>query len=371
MRGRSPRYRKKERGERGEIRPPPARSGTLRGRRSLPRSPTSLFGRRTFGSPNVITAAPDAQRVVTASAPGKCILLGEHAVVYGEPAIALALSLRTRVTINQGGSQHVVNGQPLSAQYHSYVKAALDASWAGGPLELTLESGVPSACGLGSSAALTVATVKALAELSGGADEGEIARRAFETELAVQQGRASPTDTSTATHGGAIYLDNVPRDGVLWSFERDGRRWAIHGLDVPPFPVVLGNVGRRAPTGEMVAKAAEFVQRSAFGKDVVRELGQLTREGKTAMLAGDVPRLGSCMNRAHRLLTIMGISTPELNGLVEACQRRAHGAKLTGAGGGGCMLALTDAPEEVAEIVRSKGATPYVVQAAAAGVRVE
>ena len=94
-----------------------------------------------------------------ASAPGKVILFGEHAVVYGEPAIAVALSLRTEVTIQENGDQHRVNGQPLTPYHHAYIKDAIENLWKEGPpLDVRTDSRVPSASGLGSSAALSVAT---------------------------------------------------------------------------------------------------------------------------------------------------------------------------------------------------------------------
>ncbi|HVL86707.1 MAG TPA: mevalonate kinase, partial [Candidatus Thermoplasmatota archaeon] len=222
-----------------------------------------------------------------------------------------------------------------------------------------------------SSAALSVATVACLSALSGKIEEAEIARRAFETELAAQDGRASPTDTSIATHGGGILLDTSEGAGHLWSFSRNDRTWHVHDQPVAPLSLVIGNVGRRAPTGEMVAKAATFVQRSSFGRDVVREIGQVARRGRTALSQGDLPALGECMNRAHDLLTILGVSTPQLDALVQACRKRSFGAKLTGAGGGGCMVALTDAPREVARIVEERGALAYVLSVPEPGVRIQ
>jgi mevalonate kinase len=133
--------------------------------------------------------------MVRASSPGKVILFGEHAVVYGEPAIALAVSRRfhTQVEERNGGKDHIVDGHKMTRAHHSYFKHAVEDYWEGGPLDIRTRSEIPSSSGMGSSAALTTSLMGCLVEMSGGniADERErIARQSFETEYCVQ-GRAS------------------------------------------------------------------------------------------------------------------------------------------------------------------------------------
>ena len=304
-----------------------------------------------------------------ASAPGKVILFGEHAVVYGEPAIAVALSLRTEVTVREGADQHRVNGAPLSPYHHAYIKDAIDALWKGPPLDVRTDSRIPSASGLGSSAALSVATVGALLQLQGRFGEELVAREAYNAEVSAQKGRGSPTDTSTVTHGAAILVDGQKRDNLLWDVQRGERRWYLHHLDAPALTLVVGHTGVRGRTADEVAKVARFVKRTGFAREVIRDLGKVARAAVPLLAAPDKPALGQRMDEAHNLLRILGVSHPRLDELCDAARRHAYGAKLTGSGGGGSMIALTDDPDACAAAIRKRGGTPYIVKLGAPGVQ--
>lgn len=303
-----------------------------------------------------------------ASAPGKVILFGEHAVVYGEPAIAVALSLRTEVTVRVGNDQHRVNGMPLNAHHHTYIKEAIEQLWKGEPLDVRTDSRLPSAAGLGSSAALTVATVGALLELDGRFGEEAVARAAYDVEVGAQRGRGSPTDTSTSTHGNAVLVDGRKGDRFLWEIRRGERRWFLHDLEMPPLTLVIGNTGVRGRTADEVAKVARFVKRGGFAKEVIRDLGKVTREAIELMRDREKMALGVAMDDAHNLLEILGVSTPKLDALCEVARKHAYGAKLTGSGGGGSMIALTDQPEACAKAIARRGGFPTIVSLGAAGV---
>ena len=303
-----------------------------------------------------------------ASAPGKVILFGEHAVVYGEPAIAVALNLRTEVTIREGGDQHRVNGAPLSAYHHTYIKEAIDALWKGGPLDVRTDSRLPSASGLGSSAALSVATVGALLEMQGRFSQELVARESYNAEVNAQKGRGSPTDTSTASHGAAVLVDGKQGPGFLWEIRRGERAWSLHHLEMPPLTLVVGNTGTRGRTADEVAKVARFVKKTGFAKDVIRDLGKVCREAVPLIAAKDKTKLGQKMDQAHNLLEILGVSTSKLDDLCEAARKHAYGAKLTGSGGGGSMIALTDEPQKCAAAIQKRGGHPFIVSLGGPGV---
>jgi len=303
------------------------------------------------------------------SAPGKIILLGEHAVVFGKPAIAMGIDMRLTCKVAEGRS-NMVNGQPLSDRYHSYIAVAIRDHWDGGPLNVTVDSEIPTGSGLGSSAALSVALLGAMSAMRGGIDEEGVARAAFDVESKVQ-GRASPLDTSVSCHGHGVYIDSIEGEGLLWHIERDVRQWYVHHCQVPDLTFVIGFTGVRAPTGPLVAKVKRYVDRTRFAMEVVDEIGTITEEGARRLRDRDVVALGGLMTRDHNLLTILGVSSPELQRLVDAALPYSYGAKLTGAGGGGSMIALTDRPEKVVEAIRRRGGTPYVVRTGVDGVRVE
>jgi mevalonate kinase len=302
------------------------------------------------------------------SAPGKVILFGEHAVVYGEPAIAVAIHLRTEVSIREQGDKHRVNGQPLSPQYHAYIKDAIDGLWKGGPLDVRTDSRVPSASGLGSSAALSTATVAALLQLQGEFSPERCAREAYNAEFAAQKGRGSPTDTSTVTHGHAVLVDKVAGPNLLWQVQRGDRKWFLHHLDIPSLTLVVGYTGVRGRTADEVAKVARFVKRTGFAREVIRDLGRISRAAVPLLQQKDKAAIGAQMDRAHNMLSILGVSHARLDELCDAARKHAYGAKLTGAGGGGSMIALTDEPEKCADAILKRGGSAHIVQLDAPGV---
>lgn len=305
----------------------------------------------------------------TSSAPGKMILLGEHAVVFGQPAVAVAVNLRLRCRMEPATSS-TLNGAPISEASHPYVRHALRLSGHEGPLALTTTSEIPSGSGLGSSAAVSTSLLALLLSRGGSFSGEDVARKAFEVELAVQ-GRASPVDTSTSVHGRGVLIDNAPGENLLWRIQKDSREWYVHHCDVPRLTFVIGFTGIRASTGPLVAKVKRYYDRTVFARDIIQEIGQLTREGITKLKRGDVVGLGELMTKDHRLLAILGVSSPELDRLVSAALPDSYGAKLTGAGGGGSMIALTDHPKQVSEAIRLKGGIPFEVAIGEDGVRIE
>jgi mevalonate kinase len=261
-----------------------------------------------------------------------------------------------------------VNGAPLNPHHHAYIKDAVDNLWKGGHLDIRTDSKLTSASGLGSSAALSVATTAALLQMQGRFSEELVARESYNAEWSAQKGRGSPTDTSTSSHGSAILVDREKGHGFLWDIARGERRWYLHHLDIPPLTLVIGYTGQRGRTADEVAKVARFVKRGAFARDIMRDLGKVTREARILLEEREKMALGVCMDDAHNLLTVLGVSTMKLDQLCEAAREHAYGAKLTGSGGGGSMIALTDEPEKCAAAIAKKGGIATVVHLGGAGV---
>lgn len=304
---------------------------------------------------------------MAASAPGKLILFGEHAVVFGEPALSTAIDLRTEVYARSYG-EWLVNGASLDEPKYRYVKAAMQRSGAGGPLWIEIRSMIPAGAGLGSSAAVTVASLAAVSATERDLDLPSLARQAFEIEHDVQ-GRASPIDTSTATAGGGVLVRRGEGADLLWTIRRDTRTWSLHRCRLPELTLIVGNTGLSAATGPLVAGVKKRVETSPDAATMVKEIGQITMDGLAALQRGDLEAAGRLMDRDHELLNALGVGHPLLDKLVKAARGSSHGAKLTGAGGGGSMVALTDDPEKTARAIREAGGKPFLIRSDPEGVR--
>ena len=300
--------------------------------------------------------------MVTASAPGKVYLFGEHAVVYGEPAVPCAIERRARVTVEErddGTTVHLddltIDGftieytgdasegpdvdvsESLVEAGVGYINEAIEqARDAAGVddvgFEINVESSIPLGAGLGSSAAVVVAVIRAAtAELGVELSDREVADRAYQVEHAVQDGEASRADTFCSAMGGAVRVEGD-----------DCRR--IDGVDNLPF--VIGYDGGAGDTGALVAGVRQLREEYDFAADTVEAVGDIVRQGERALKAGDLVELGELMDFNHGLLSALGVSSRSLDSMVWAAREAgAHGAKLTGAGGGGCITALDPTPE--------------------------
>jgi len=297
------------------------------------------------------------------------ILLGEHAVVFGKPALALAIDMRITSTVTVS-SDFAVNGHRMNKKYHSYISSALDEAWGGPPISVETASKIPSGSGLGSSAAVTVSCVGALLAAKGRFDPETVARKSFEVEFRVQ-GAASPTDTSTASHGHGVVVSPERMDGFLWSIEKGGRVWNVHHCAVPELTFVVGYTGIHAATGPLVADVRRLVESDDEARKAVDRIGSIVEEGVEALASGDKRRIGGLMEENHLLLNALGVGHHSLDSYISAAMEHSYGAKLTGAGGGGSMIALTDEPKKVAEAIRDAGGRPFTVSVGCEGVRIE
>ncbi len=280
---------------------------------------------------------------------GKLILLGEHAVVHGQPAIALTLreGVRVRVRAREPGAPASETEELRGAVAAATAALGLDEERA---FEVSVEGELPVAVGLGSSAALAVGLVRAIAAHEGRRlDRETTARLANEVEK-IFHGTPSGIDATAAS-----------QEGLIWFEAGRPPRWERLDVVVPALVVALS--GARHHTGETVGGLSERAGRHPeVYRPIFAAIGELVRAGRTALEQRDWPLLGEIMTMDHALLRGCGVSTPALDRLVEdARDAGALGAKLTGGGGGGAIVALpADSPETLVANLRERGWTAFV-----------
>lgn len=323
---------------------------------------------------------------VVASAPAKVILFGEHFVVYGEPAIVLAIDRRSYAKVENRSDKrlriHSLNlnlsgyyedqtfkveqGDPKEAKLKfDPIKLAVDkvlSRYQGSVgLDIEINSTVPVAAGLGSSASVVAAVTTAVgAALSVEISREDVLRITFEAEKVVH-GAASGVDPAIATFGGALL------------FQMDT---GFKSLEVKAdIPLVIGDTGIQRSTRLQVAKVREAKEKYPQIFDSLTRCAQeIVMRAMDALRENDLATLGELMNINHALLYGLGVSDESLEWLVTAARKAgALGAKLTGAGGGGCMLALAknEKLEDVSRAIQARGGTPFVAKKTDEGVRIE
>ena len=372
---------------------------------------------------------------IEASAPGKCILFGEHAVVFGQPAVAVAIEQRIHVSIQPiEGEDWTLEGTKLNPRKHPHLNTLRRLLWPrkdGAPaLSIEIQGDIPRASGLGSSAALSVAASAALRAARGRwvieSEQGRVWAEGYSSEIedtdaytgensgiradiyakkerqllgnealdldecsmighaveaAAQGGRASPMDASTCAHGGVILLSDQIESDNDYLYQRqlemsDGMRtWELHDLGVPKggeeVYLVIGNTGVHAPTADQVAKVAKAIQDEPERMKEIETIGLIARRGIEALKNGDYEAVGRAMTENQVMLRGLGVSCHELDDLVRAAAPSSLGAKLTGAGGGGCMVALTRNPEMTSEAIKNAGGKALVSKFGNQGMRLE
>ncbi len=291
------------------------------------------------------------------NAPGKAILLGEHAVVYGQPALAMSLEfglrvVRWNVTEKPGLTLHLpaIGLSATSAPETPFgnILKLLDESLPGSPtgLRLKVAGRLPLGAGLGGSAALSVALVRAVGELRGIAlDASAVRRHAHELEK-IFHGSPSGLDDSLAAYGGLALF--CRRSEILEALKAS---WpgseALSGtllrLDAPRPPLLVGHTNVPRDTRVMVEKVRIFQEVTPSRAEALfGEIGRITLEGVEALRRHDWSKLGQAMNRNQEKLRELELSCNEIETMISlSLEHGALGAKLTGAGGGGCVLALT------------------------------
>jgi len=281
--------------------------------------------------------------MTTARAPGKLMLFGEHGVVYGYPCIVTAIS--ERLVVGPGESRGDTR----------FIDAAVKA-WGKPGETFVAESSFSGKYGFGSSSAVTVATLKAIRS---GATNQEVFDTAYKIVLEIQ-GKASGFDVAAAVYGGTLY------------YVKDK---TIESLPITDIPLVVGYTGIKANTTALIEDVAR--KRAAEPEKVERifeAIGKLVIDAKEKMIEANWERVGRLMDFNQEYLRDLGVSSEKLELLISAAKGvGAWGAKLSGAGGGDCMIALVSKEKRqvVEEAITQVGGQVIHITTGAPGVRVD
>ncbi|MGW0182784.1 mevalonate kinase [Nocardia sp. NPDC003345] len=284
----------------------------------------------------------------------KLILIGEHTVVYGLPAVAvplrdLTVDVIVTPTDTTQAAQHFLpaagssdetlgsrftasTGSESTGDPGAAVVAASLRRWGGisDSVEVRVRSRIPPARGLGSSAATAAATVRAIADLHGVTPDASSLYRLVQIGETVSHGRASGVDAATVTAPGPLRFANGD----------------IRPITTPPDAVlVLADTGIAGRTDHAVATVRTTLHRDRTGaRRILTRASEILESAVQALASGGMHALGQSMNEFHSLLRELNVSTPGIDHLTAAARSAgAYGAKLTGGGLGGCVIALTDA----------------------------
>lgn len=326
-----------------------------------------IFSREMNGAltdTNPIRGAGIAQamgQIVEASACGKVILLGEHAVVYGRPALAAPVCrLRARVwaeplppgsgcwieATDLGEKIGLATAPPEHPLAMAVRLALTHLSLPELDLRLILRSELPIAGGLGSGAAVSAALIRAIFRWSGRlADPEVVSALVYEVEKRYH-GTPSGIDNTVIAYERPIrFVRGQPP--VFLSIAR-------------PFTLVIADSGIPSPTRETVAAVRAGWERDPGRYERLFDMiAELVQEAERCLASGRIEDLGPLLDANHRLLGELGVSSPVLDRLTEiAREAGALGAKLTGGGRGGNIIALTrpEQAERVAQALRAAGA---------------
>jgi mevalonate kinase len=293
--------------------------------------------------------------ITYAKAPAKVILFGEHAVVYGQPAIAMPVT-RVNATARilplidapQGQIQvqapdiqldkkltDLPEDHPLAAAIRLTLTAIAPVHLPS--LSVQISSTIPVAAGMGSSAATSVAIIHALSNFFGAHLSSEqISDLAFEVEK-LHHGTPSGIDNNVIAHQQPVYF--VKDQPIEFLKINNPTHW------------IVADAGEKTPTREAVAGVRERYQADpAAYSPILSAIGEITRQAREPLASGDLALLGPLLNENQDQLRMLGVSCDSLDGLIAAAlQAGAFGAKLSGGGLGGNIIALAN-PENAQSI---------------------
>jgi mevalonate kinase len=308
-----------------------------------------------------------------ASAPAKIILFGEHFVVYGSPAILASINRRINVEAKKGRDGKVIirsdigagefDGSTFKLIEGSNARAALEpiyfaakqnlaAKKQQASLEIDISSDIPYSVGLGSSAASLVATIAAVEALVGKPDRKKICESAIEAERIIHK-NSSGADCYVSTFGGLIHYSKGE------GFKKVESKSTLF--------MVIGDTGIKHNTGELVSSVRKLKETNQMGfAGLMAQSKDICNQALVALNSGNADQLGMLMNENQLLLVRLGVSHEKADELIGiARESGALGAKITGAGGGGAIIALAankQDSEKIASEIKEAGYSAFEIE---------
>jgi mevalonate kinase len=307
--------------------------------------------------------------MTSATAPGKIILCGEHAVVYGRPALAIpVLQVNAKAALsklpNEENNRILIHAPDI--QFTHWMEEIDPDHPLRKVIQRTLEmirvhtfpaqrleirSTIPIASGMGSSAAISIAIIRAIS-------------RHFNSPLPPEKQSQIAFEIEKRYHGTPSGIDNT-----TIAFEKPV--YFVQGNQPLPFEIgarfylIIANSGIMSSTSEAVGKVREgWLKDKVFYENLFDQIGIISESARHAIKAGQIDVLGSLLNQNQELLQAIGVSTPQLEKLVQTARKNgASGAKLSGAGLGGNVIALAikETSEEVLVALQEAGATDTIL----------
>ncbi|MBU1000640.1 mevalonate kinase [Patescibacteria group bacterium] len=322
---------------------------------------------------------------VTASAPGKLMLLGEHAVLYGRPCIVTAVNQRMKATVelldkpifrleapdvgitdykkpmSKLGTGDIPRGAKfVEIAVKNFTHSKIDLKKLKG-IKVTTQSEFSSQFGFGSSSASTVCAIKALSKITNtDLNSKAIFNLSYKTVLDIQ-GKGSGFDVAAAVYGGTLY------------FITGGK--TVTPLKIDSIPLIIGYSGIKTDTVALVNQVLEKAKKHPeVIENIYDSIGKLMEQAKTAVLSKDWSTLGELMNFNEGYLSALGVEGKKLAGMIYSARKAgAYGAKLSGAGIGDCMIALAspNKTNAVKKAIIKAGGTTVNITVNAPGARIE
>ncbi|EMB62392.1 mevalonate kinase [Streptococcus mutans] len=300
------------------------------------------------------------KKIALGKASGKIILMGEHAVVYGQPAIAIPFSaVETMAEVKEDGEALTVTCEFYDGLVHKMpeilesLKHAIRFSLyrIGAPqdpaIHIDIHSTIPAERGMGSSAAVAVAIARSLFNFYGKVLTDKELWEIVQSSEKIAHGNPSGIDTVTTSGKSPVFfVKDQPIEQL--SINMDAY-------------LIVADTGQTGQTLKAIQSVKALLNKVTYQidslsdpKQAIKELGQLTKLAKEALLNNYILELGEVMNQAHQLLASLTVSNQTLDRLAQAArQAGALGAKLTGGGRGGCLIALAKDKESAEKIART------------------